>query len=73
MITGSPSPMDQPLLLPCGATLMNRIAKSANDQVRLCKRWVMGGLALSIIGEVQDAIHFAEMPGSLKLNDHSDQ
>jgi len=60
------SPLAQPLTLPCGATLKNRIAKSAmsdslgdgegsptDDQVRLYERWAKGGLALSIIGEAQ--------------------
>lgn len=80
------SPLSQPLTLPCGATLKNRIAKSAmsdslgdgagnptDDQIRLYKRWAEGGLALSIIGEVQATPHFAEKPGNLILNAHSDR
>ncbi len=76
----------QPLTLPCGATLKNRIAKSAmsdslgdgagnptSDQIRLYERWAKGGLALSIIGEVQGSPHFAEKPGNLILDDHSDR
>ncbi|QIE44079.1 NADH:flavin oxidoreductase/NADH oxidase family protein [Pseudohalocynthiibacter aestuariivivens] len=79
------SPLAQPLTLPCGATLKNRIAKSAmsdslgdgagnptNDQIRLYEQWAKGGLALSIIGEVQTTPHFAEKPGNLILNGHSD-
>ncbi|ETA50307.2 NADH:flavin oxidoreductase/NADH oxidase family protein [Ponticoccus alexandrii] len=79
------SPLAQPLTLPCGARLKNRIAKSAmsdslgdgagnptDDQVRLYERWARGGLALSIIGEVQGTPHFAEKPGNLILNDQSD-
>ena len=79
------SPLAQPLTLPCGATLKNRIAKSAmsdslgdgagnptDDQIRLYQRWAEGGLALSIIGEVQGTAHFAEKPGNLILNDQSD-
>ena len=75
----------QPLILPCGVTLKNRIAKSAmsdslgdgrgnpsDDQIKLYKRWATGGLALSIIGEVQGTPHFAEKPGNLVLNDQSD-
>ncbi len=86
MITKSPSPLSQPLSLPCGATLKNRIAKSAmsdslgdgagnptNDQIMLYKRWAEGGLALSIIGEVQGTPHFAEKPGNLILNNHSNR
>lgn len=80
------SPLAQPLTLPCGATLKNRIAKSAmsdslgdgagnptNDQIRLYERWAKGGLALSIIGEVQGTPHFAEKPGNLILNSYSDR
>ncbi len=80
------SPLAQPLILPCGATLKNRIAKSAmsdslgdgtgnptDDQIRLYERWAKGGLALSIIGEVQATPHFAEKPGNLILSDQSDK
>ena len=65
----------QPLELPCGIALKNRIAKSAmsdslgdghgnptDAQVRLYERWATGGLALSIIGEVQGTPNFAEKP-----------
>ena len=60
------STLFQPLELPCGAVLKNRVAKSAmsdslgdgrgdptDAQIRLYERWAEGGLALSIIGEVQ--------------------
>ncbi|MEO1343736.1 MAG: oxidoreductase [Pseudomonadota bacterium] len=80
------SPLAPALRLPCGATLKNRIAKSAmsdslgdgagnptNDQIKLYERWAKGGLALSIIGEVQGTPHFAEKPGNLVLNSHSDR
>lgn len=80
------SPLAQSLTLPCGAMLKNRIAKSAmsdslgdgagnptNDQIRLYERWAKGGLALSIIGEVQGTPDFAEKPGNLILNSHSDR
>lgn len=56
----------QPLKLPCGVVLKNRIAKSAmsdslgdgrgdptDAQIRLYERWAQGGLAVSIVGEVQ--------------------
>lgn len=71
----------QPLQLPCGVTLKNRIAKSAmsdslgdgrgtptKDQIGLYERWARGGLALSIIGEVQTTPKYAEKPGNLVLN-----
>ena len=54
------------LELPCGAILKNRLAKSAMSdslgdgagdsteaQARLYERWAEGGVALSVIGEVQ--------------------
>ncbi|PUB11252.1 NADH:flavin oxidoreductase/NADH oxidase family protein [Yoonia sediminilitoris] len=75
----------QPLTLPCGAVLKNRIAKSAmsdslgdgrgnptDPQVRLYERWANGGVAVSIIGEVQGDPHFAEKPGNLVLRHDSD-
>ena len=70
----------QPLELPCGVVLKNRIAKSAMSdslgdgrgnptpaQNRLYERWAEGGVAVSIIGEVQGNPHFAEKPGNLVL------
>jgi len=79
------SPLARPLTLPCGVTLKNRIAKSAmsdslgdgagnptDDQIRLYDRWAKGGLALSIIGEVQSTPYFAEKPGNLILNNAAD-
>jgi 2,4-dienoyl-CoA reductase-like NADH-dependent reductase (Old Yellow Enzyme family) len=73
------------LKLPCGVTLKNRIAKSAmsdslgdgtghptTEQIRLYQRWADGGLAVSIIGEVQGNAGYAEKPGNLVLNETSD-
>ena len=70
----------QPLQLPCGTILKNRIVKSAmtdslgdgcgnptDAQIRLYERWAEGGLAVSIIGEVQGNPNFAEKPGNLVL------
>lgn len=75
----------EPLKLPCGVTLKNRIAKSAMsdslgdgtghptaEQIRLYQRWAGGGLAVSIIGEVQGTAGYAEKPGNLVLNEASD-
>ena len=75
----------QPLELPCGAILKNRIAKSAmsdslgdgrgdptDAQIRLYERWAEGGLAVSIVGEVQGNLHSAEKPGNLVLGPASD-
>jgi 2,4-dienoyl-CoA reductase-like NADH-dependent reductase (Old Yellow Enzyme family) len=75
----------EPLKLPCGVTLKNRIVKSAmsdslgdgtghptTEQIRLYQRWAGGGVAVSIIGEVQGNANFAEKPGNLVLNEASD-
>jgi 2,4-dienoyl-CoA reductase-like NADH-dependent reductase (Old Yellow Enzyme family) len=74
----------EPLELPCGVTLKNRIAKSAMsdslgdgtghptaEQIRLYQRWAGGGLAVSIIGEVRGTAGYAEKPGNLVLNETS--
>lgn len=75
----------KPFELPCGVILKNRIAKSAmsdslgdgtghptTEQNRLYQRWAEGGLAVSIIGEVQATPNYAEKPGNLVLTEHSD-
>ena len=76
----------RPLVLPCGAVLKHRLAKSAMSdsladgkgaptaaQMRLYERWAQGGVALSIIGEVQVDPGFPEKPGNLVLGANSDQ
>ena len=73
------------LKLPCGVNLKNRIAKSAMsdslgdgtghptaEQIRLYQRWAEGGVAVSIIGEVQGSSAYPEKPGNLVLNEASD-
>ncbi len=75
----------QPLELPCGAVLKNRIAKSAMSdsladgtghptaaQIDLYRQWAEGGAALTIIGEVQGNPAFAEKPGNLVLDEKAD-
>lgn len=75
----------QPLELACGVVLKNRIAKAAmsdslgdgtghptGEQLRLYERWAEGGVAVSIIGEVQGGPAYAEKPGNLVLNGASD-
>ncbi|MEM6826047.1 MAG: oxidoreductase [Pseudomonadota bacterium] len=75
----------EPFDLPCGARLKNRILKSAmsdslgdgtghpsDDQIRLYQRWADGGVAASIIGEVQGSPHYAERPGNLVLTAPAD-
>ncbi|MEO0912422.1 MAG: hypothetical protein AAFY59_05450 [Pseudomonadota bacterium] len=71
--------------LPCGVTLKNRVAKSAMSdslgdgqgnpgphQANLYGLWARGGVALSIIGEVQGNPAAAEKPGNLVLGERSD-
>ncbi|WP_153770405.1 NADH:flavin oxidoreductase/NADH oxidase family protein [Labrenzia sp. CE80] len=78
------NPLFDPLTLPCGLNLKNRIAKSAmsdslgdgtghptSAQARLYKRWAEGGVGLSMIGEVQIDPGFAEKPGNLVLDSNS--
>jgi len=75
----------EPLKLPCGVILKNRIAKSAMsdslgdgtghptaEQIRLYERWAGGGLAVSIVGEVQGTAGYAEKPGNLVLSKNSE-
>ncbi len=67
-----------PLELPCGIVLKNRLAKAAmsdslgdgagrptDKQVELYRRWSNGGVALSLIGEVQVDHRYPERPGNL--------
>lgn len=74
-----------PLTLPNGRVLKNRIIKSAMSdslgdgrgnptpaQIRLYERWARGGLAASVIGEVQGDPRYPEKPGNLILDDHAD-
>lgn len=75
----------QPLALPCGVVLKNRLIKSAmsdslgdgcgnptSAQIRLYERWAEGGVAVSIVGEVQGTPHFPEKPGNLVLTRNGD-
>ncbi|CAN5518330.1 NADH:flavin oxidoreductase/NADH oxidase family protein [soil metagenome] len=76
--------LDDPLQLPCGVVLKNRLAKSAMsdslgdgggdptpEQVELYRRWARGGASLLIIGEVQVDPAYPEKPGNLVLSRHS--
>ena len=85
-MTQSYDVLQQPLELPCGATLKNRLAKSAMSdslgdgegnptqaQVRLYERWAEGGAAVSVIGEVQGDPRYPEKPGNLVLGQQSNQ
>ncbi|RBW42623.1 oxidoreductase [Psychromonas sp. B3M02] len=76
--------LSQPLNLPCGVVLKNRIVKSAmsdsladgqgnptDAQARLYEKWAEGGVGLSIIGEVQVDPKFPERPSNLVLCEQS--
>ena len=75
----------KPLVLPCGAVLKNRIVKAAMSdtlgdgqgnatpqQARLYERWAQGGVALSLIGEVQSTPKYPERPSNLVLHPEAD-
>ncbi|WP_323795444.1 oxidoreductase [Nisaea sp.] len=72
--------LDEPLHLPCGAVLKNRIAKAAmsddlgdgqgsptDSQQRLYALWADGGAAMSLVGEVQIGPWAPENYGNLVL------
>lgn len=78
--------LKQPITLPCGAILKNRIVKSpmsdslgngsgdpTQAQIRLYERWAEGGVSLSVIGEVQGDFRYPEKPGNLVLNEQSNK
>lgn len=81
----SGSPLFTPLDLPNGQQLKNRLIKSAVSdmlgdgrgnptaaQQHLYARWAEGGVAASIVGEVQSGPGSPEASGNLILNDKSD-
>jgi 2,4-dienoyl-CoA reductase-like NADH-dependent reductase (Old Yellow Enzyme family) len=85
-ISNSIQLLQNQLELPCGAILRNRLAKSpmsdslgdgegnpTEAQIRLYEKWAEGGVALSIIGEVQGDPRFPEKPGNLVLGANSNQ
>ncbi|MCC7198409.1 MAG: NADH:flavin oxidoreductase, partial [Gammaproteobacteria bacterium] len=70
-----------PLRLPCGATLPNRLAKSAMTEgladewlratarhERLYRRWSEGGAALHLTGNVMIDRRVLERPGNVCLD-----
>ena len=78
--------LGEPIELPCGIILKNRLIKAPMSdslgngegdptpaQIRLYERWAEGGVALSIIGEVQGAPDSPEKPGNLVLGPTTNQ
>lgn len=85
-VTDAKDLLAQPLDLPCGVRLKNRLIKSAMSdslgdgrgnateaQMRLYERWAEGGVSLSLIGEVQTTPHYPEKPGNLVLGPDADR
>lgn len=73
--------LSQPLQLPCGAVLKNRIAKSAMTEgladrhdrvtrrhVTLYQRWARGGAGLLLTGNVMVDRRFLERPGNVVVD-----
>lgn len=72
--------LSEPLFLPCGAVLPNRIVKSSMTEgmadrdnnptdahARLYRRWAAGGVGLSLTGNVMvDRVHL-ERPGNISI------
>jgi len=78
----STPPLARPLTLPCGATLRNRLAKSAMSEdladagnvpgerlVRLYRRWGAGGAGLLITGNVMVDRGALGEPGNVVIDD----
>ncbi len=74
----------EPLTLPCGAVLPNRIAKSAMTEglcdasgranerhARLYRRWAEGGAGLQVTGNVMVDWRYLERPGNVVVEDES--
>ena len=70
----------EPLRLPCGQTLPNRVAKAAMTEglgdarnraterhLRLYKRWAQGGLGLMLSGNIQIDRRHLERPGNVAI------
>ncbi|MCF8469596.1 MAG: NADH:flavin oxidoreductase/NADH oxidase family protein [Parvibaculum sp.] len=72
--------ISSPLTLPCGATLKNRLVKSAmteglgdplnratDGHVRLYRRWAEGGAGVLLTGNVQVDRRYMERPGNIAI------
>lgn len=79
-------PLQQPLSLPCGATLPNRLAKSAmteglaSNKLHATKKhehlyglWAKGGCGLLITGNVQIDRRVMERPGNVAIDGAEDR
>ena len=83
--TETPRALTQPLQLPCGATIKNRLAKSAMSEAlgtidnrptqalpTLYRRWAEGGVGLSITGNVMIDRRALGEPNNVVVEDESD-
>jgi len=81
MKTGNLEILNQPLILPCGLTLKNRLVKAAMTEglagpdglpnerhFRLYRTWAEGGIAVSITGNVMIDGRHLERPGNVILD-----
>ncbi|KAB7615453.1 NADH:flavin oxidoreductase/NADH oxidase family protein [Amylibacter sp. SFDW26] len=77
--------LSQPLKLPCGINLRNRISRSAMTEAladrrdvpteahqTLYKRWSEGGLAVQLTGNVMVDRRYLERPGNVVVEDEQD-
>jgi 2,4-dienoyl-CoA reductase-like NADH-dependent reductase (Old Yellow Enzyme family) len=75
------NPLSQPLVLPCGATLPNRICKAAMTEgvadkhlratdrhARLYQSWSEGGAGLLLTGNVMIDRRVMERPGNVAID-----
>jgi 2,4-dienoyl-CoA reductase-like NADH-dependent reductase (Old Yellow Enzyme family) len=78
--------LDQPLTLPCGVRLPNRLAKAALSEglatpenhaserhVRLYRRWSEGGAGLLITGNVMVHRRHLDRPGNVVIDGNEDR
>lgn len=85
-MTSAQNTLDQPLQLPCGLKLKNRIVKAAMteglaapdarpnaDHVRLYRTWAKGGAGLLITGNVIVDDYHLERPGNVTLSSRPDK
>ena len=79
------TPLRQPLTLPNGTTLPNRLGKSAMTEamadksdnptqrhITLYRRWAAGGLGLQVTGNVMVDRRYLERPGNVVVEDERD-
>ncbi|WP_108811860.1 oxidoreductase [Sphingorhabdus sp. Alg231-15] len=84
-MTGIANPLFEPLILPNGATIPNRICKAAMEENlsdagqlpgerlnRLYRRWAQGGAGLLLTGNVMVAADALTGPGGVVLEKHTD-